>query len=206
MEPINCTARVGDGKVEVWVPTQVPGWRAPCRPRRRRAADAVTVHVTYLGAASVAAWTSTSSARRCASPSNRRPAGAAGVVARGRHRPRLLSPAGVAVMRARLGEDGRPRRSGSPAPATRSRRAGSSADCRPRRPGRHARQDHERGPVRPALRDPQPAHRPRRDAQRRAGRLLALGRPLAQRLLQRVVHRRARDAASRTRSSSASRC
>jgi isoquinoline 1-oxidoreductase subunit beta len=50
MEPINCTARVAGGQVEVWAPTQVPGIA------RRIAAqaagvkeDAVTVHVTYLG-------------------------------------------------------------------------------------------------------------------------------------------------------------
>ncbi len=50
MEPINCTARVADGKVEVWVPTQVPG---AARALAARVAgveeDAVTLHVTYLG-------------------------------------------------------------------------------------------------------------------------------------------------------------
>ena len=50
MEPINCTARVAGGKVEVWAPTQVPGI---ARAVAARAAgvqeDAVTVHVTYLG-------------------------------------------------------------------------------------------------------------------------------------------------------------
>jgi isoquinoline 1-oxidoreductase subunit beta len=50
MEPINCTARVADGRVEIWVPTQVPG---AARAVAARAAgvheDAVTVHVTYLG-------------------------------------------------------------------------------------------------------------------------------------------------------------
>ena len=50
MEPINCTARVGDGKVEVWAPTQMPG---TARAAAARAAgvgeDAVMVHVTYLG-------------------------------------------------------------------------------------------------------------------------------------------------------------
>jgi isoquinoline 1-oxidoreductase beta subunit len=50
MEPINCTARVVDGRVEVWVPTQMPG---SARAIAARAAgvseDAVTVHVTYLG-------------------------------------------------------------------------------------------------------------------------------------------------------------
>jgi isoquinoline 1-oxidoreductase beta subunit len=50
MEPMNGTARVDGGRVEVWVPTQVPGFA------RRLAAQvagvdeaAVTVHVTYLG-------------------------------------------------------------------------------------------------------------------------------------------------------------
>lgn len=50
LEPMNCTARVRDGKVEIWVPTQVPQM---CRAAAARVAgvapDAVTVHVTLLG-------------------------------------------------------------------------------------------------------------------------------------------------------------
>jgi isoquinoline 1-oxidoreductase beta subunit len=50
MEPINCTARVADGKVEVWAPTQVPGL---ARSLAARVAgvdeESVTLHVTYLG-------------------------------------------------------------------------------------------------------------------------------------------------------------
>ena len=50
MEPINCTARVLGGTVEVWAPTQMPG---PARAIAARAAgvheDAVTLHLTYLG-------------------------------------------------------------------------------------------------------------------------------------------------------------
>jgi isoquinoline 1-oxidoreductase beta subunit len=50
MEPMNCTARVAGGKVELWVPTQVPGL---CREAAARIAgvrdDDVTVHVTLLG-------------------------------------------------------------------------------------------------------------------------------------------------------------
>ena len=50
MEPINCTARVAGGKVEVWAPTQVPGLaRAIAAEAAGVAADAVTLHVTYLG-------------------------------------------------------------------------------------------------------------------------------------------------------------
>jgi isoquinoline 1-oxidoreductase beta subunit len=50
MEPINCTARVAGGKVEVWVPTQVPGMaRALAAQVAGVKPDAVTVHVTYLG-------------------------------------------------------------------------------------------------------------------------------------------------------------
>ena len=50
MEPINCTARVAGGKVEVWAPTQVPGLaRAIAAEVAGVAANAVTVHVTYLG-------------------------------------------------------------------------------------------------------------------------------------------------------------
>ena len=50
MEPINCTAKVANGKVEVWAPTQVPGLaRAMAAEAAGVAEDAVTVHVTYLG-------------------------------------------------------------------------------------------------------------------------------------------------------------
>ncbi|HEY2187112.1 MAG TPA: molybdopterin cofactor-binding domain-containing protein [Caldimonas sp.] len=50
MEPINCTARVAGGKVEVWAPTQVPGLaRAIAAEVAGVAEDAVTLHVPYLG-------------------------------------------------------------------------------------------------------------------------------------------------------------
>ena len=50
MEPMNCTARLLDGKLEVWAPTQVPGF---ARDLAARVAgldmDQVRLHVTYLG-------------------------------------------------------------------------------------------------------------------------------------------------------------
>jgi isoquinoline 1-oxidoreductase beta subunit len=50
LEPMNCTARVHGGQVDLWVPTQVPGM---CRAAAARVAgvpeSAVTVHVTLLG-------------------------------------------------------------------------------------------------------------------------------------------------------------
>ena len=50
LEPINCTARVAGGKVEVWAPTQVPGLaRAIAADVAGVAVDDVTVHVPYLG-------------------------------------------------------------------------------------------------------------------------------------------------------------
>lgn len=50
MEPMNCTAQVRDGKVEVWVPTQVPQLAQAIAARVAGvAAEAVTVHVTLLG-------------------------------------------------------------------------------------------------------------------------------------------------------------
>jgi isoquinoline 1-oxidoreductase subunit beta len=50
MEPINATARVKDGKVEVWAPTQVPGMARALAARIAGVKqDDVTVHVTYLG-------------------------------------------------------------------------------------------------------------------------------------------------------------
>jgi len=50
MEPINCTAQVGDGRVTVWAPTQVPGLARALAARVAGVDDgAVTLHVTYLG-------------------------------------------------------------------------------------------------------------------------------------------------------------
>jgi isoquinoline 1-oxidoreductase beta subunit len=50
MEPINCTAQVKDGKVEVWAPTQLPGMALALAARTAGVSeDAVTLHVTYLG-------------------------------------------------------------------------------------------------------------------------------------------------------------
>ncbi len=50
MEPMNCTAQVRDGKVEVWAPTQVPGMgRAIAAQVAGVSAADVTLHVTLLG-------------------------------------------------------------------------------------------------------------------------------------------------------------
>ena len=50
MEPMNCTARVKDGQVEVWAPTQVPGMaRAVAAKVAGVDIDKVTVNVTQLG-------------------------------------------------------------------------------------------------------------------------------------------------------------
>ena len=50
LEPINCTAQVKDGKVELWLPTQVPSMaRALAAQVAGVPVSAVTVHVTYLG-------------------------------------------------------------------------------------------------------------------------------------------------------------
>ncbi|HZW12507.1 MAG TPA: xanthine dehydrogenase family protein molybdopterin-binding subunit [Noviherbaspirillum sp.] len=50
MEPINCTAQVKDGKVNVWVSTQVPSIAADTAAKVANVdADDVTLHVTYLG-------------------------------------------------------------------------------------------------------------------------------------------------------------
>ena len=50
MEPMNCTAQVKDGKVEIWAPTQIP---SSARDAAAKAAGVsksdVTVHVTLLG-------------------------------------------------------------------------------------------------------------------------------------------------------------
>jgi len=50
MEPINCTAQVKDGRVQLWVPTQVPGMvRDKAAEVAGVSPDAVEVHVSYLG-------------------------------------------------------------------------------------------------------------------------------------------------------------
>lgn len=50
MEPLNATARVADGQVELWCPTQVPGLvRALAAEVAGVAPEAVTVHVTLIG-------------------------------------------------------------------------------------------------------------------------------------------------------------
>ncbi|MDB5819421.1 MAG: acylaldehyde oxidase, partial [Rhizobacter sp.] len=50
MEPINCTARVADGRVEIWAPTQVPTFaRAMAAEVAGVDPSNVTLHVPYLG-------------------------------------------------------------------------------------------------------------------------------------------------------------
>ena len=50
MEPMNCTARVADGKVEIWAPTQVPQMaRAVAARVAGVALDDVVLHQTLLG-------------------------------------------------------------------------------------------------------------------------------------------------------------
>lgn len=50
MEPINCTARVKGGIVDVWAPTQVPDMaRAEAARVAEVSTEAVSLHVTYLG-------------------------------------------------------------------------------------------------------------------------------------------------------------
>ena len=50
LEPMNCTARVADGKVEIWVPTQVPQMaRAVAARVAGVAVEEVTLHQTLLG-------------------------------------------------------------------------------------------------------------------------------------------------------------
>jgi isoquinoline 1-oxidoreductase beta subunit len=52
LEPINCTAQLKDGTLQIWAPTQVPGLaRAIGAEIAGLPLEAVTVHVTYLGGA-----------------------------------------------------------------------------------------------------------------------------------------------------------
>jgi isoquinoline 1-oxidoreductase beta subunit len=50
LEPMNCTAHFNDGHLEVWAPTQVPGFARDVAARVAGiASDKVNLHVTYLG-------------------------------------------------------------------------------------------------------------------------------------------------------------
>jgi isoquinoline 1-oxidoreductase beta subunit len=50
MEPMNCTAQVKDGKVDIWVPTQVPQMARDMAAKVAKVdVTQVTVHVTQLG-------------------------------------------------------------------------------------------------------------------------------------------------------------
>jgi isoquinoline 1-oxidoreductase beta subunit len=50
MEPVNCTALVKNGKVVLWVPTQVPSLAIHAAARvAKTAAENVELHVTYIG-------------------------------------------------------------------------------------------------------------------------------------------------------------
>ncbi|CAM3997377.1 Isoquinoline 1-oxidoreductase beta subunit [Novosphingobium lubricantis] len=50
LEPMNCTARFDDGKLEIWAPTQLPaGGRAETAKLCGLAPDALTIHMTRIG-------------------------------------------------------------------------------------------------------------------------------------------------------------
>jgi isoquinoline 1-oxidoreductase beta subunit len=111
MEPINCTARVGsDGTVEVWVPTQVPGLaRAIAAQVAGVEPEEVTVHVTYLGGGFGRRLDvdMVGQAVRVALECGGRPV----QLVWSREEDlghEFYRPAAAAVLRARLGEDGRP--------------------------------------------------------------------------------------------------
>ena len=110
LEPINCTARVADGKVEVWVPTQVPGLaRGIAAEVAGVSPESVTVHVTYLGGGFGRRLDVdfVGQAMRIAIECGGKPVQL--VWSREEDLGHdFYRPAGVAVLRATLGEDGRP--------------------------------------------------------------------------------------------------
>ena len=195
LEPMNCTARVADGKVEIWAPTQAP---TAARAIAARVAgvpeDAVTLHVTYLGGGFGRRLEVDfiGQAVRVAIECGGRPV----MLVWSREEDfthDFYRPAGAALMQAGFDDDG----------VLKALSITSAGDATIPRliertmpwlagPVGPARQDHERRPVRPAVRRCESAHRACDDEAWRAGRLLALGRPLAQHVLQRGLHRRAR--------------
>jgi isoquinoline 1-oxidoreductase beta subunit len=195
MEPINCTARVAAGRSRCGRRRRRPAWRARSPPKPRASPRARSpVHVTYLGGGFGRRLDVdfVGQAVRIAVETGGRPV----QLVWSREEDLMHDFYRPAAVRDPARRRRRRRPAGHAARDERRRRDHAALDRarRPvaRRPGRHARQDDERRPVRPALRRAAPAHRPRRDLERRAGRLLALGRSFAQRVLRRVVRRRAR--------------
>jgi hypothetical protein len=194
MEPVNCTAQVRDGRVEVWVPTQVPGMaRALAAKVAGVAESAVTVHVTYLGGGFGRRLEVdvVGQAVRIALETGGRPVQL--IWSREEDMTHdFYRPAGAAVLQAGLDAAGHAGRAAHHECRRRDHaaldRARHSASGRARR---HAGQDGERRAVRPAVRDREPAHRARRDPPCDADRLLALGRALAPRVLLGRLRRRA---------------
>jgi isoquinoline 1-oxidoreductase subunit beta len=92
LEPMNCTAQVKDGKVQIWVPTQVPQMARDMAAKVAKVdVTQVTVHVTPTGR-----WFRSSLRSRLCRPGRasghglRGPAGATELVPRRRHEARLL--------------------------------------------------------------------------------------------------------------------
>jgi len=66
MEPMNCTARVADGRCEIWAPTQgVELAQMVAAQVTGLPPDRITVHRTCLGAGSGEDFSPTSSSRPC---------------------------------------------------------------------------------------------------------------------------------------------
>ena len=174
---------VADGRVELWAPTQVPSFARAMAARVAGVPESMpsTLHVTYLGGGFGRRLEVdvVGQAVRVALETGGRPVQL--VWSREEDIDARLLPPGRRGACCRPGST--PRAAAQPddrrAPATRSRRAGWSARC-PRWPA----------PIDPPDKTTSeglfdlpyaiaaPAHRARRHAQRRAGRLLALGRAI----------------------------
>jgi CO/xanthine dehydrogenase Mo-binding subunit len=192
MEPVNCTAQVSGGKVRLWVSTQVPSIAVDMAARVAGVGrEDVTIEVMLIGGGFGRRLEVDMVAQAVAV--------AAGGAAGGRPvqtiwsrqddlRHDVYRPAAIA----RFGR-ARRRRQG----ARLRQQVGQRLDrppvfCARDGPARlRPRQERRRGRIRHAVRNRQPARGARDRRQRRAARLLALGRPFAQRVFQGKLHRRA---------------
>ncbi len=94
MEPMNATARFADGKLDLWLPNQAPNLIQAVACRSARHPDS-RLHGQHDLARRGLRPPRRAGCRRLRGPycaRNRRPAGQSDLDARGRHRPRLLSP------------------------------------------------------------------------------------------------------------------
>ena len=116
MEPMNCTARFQDGKLELWAPTQDPegARQAVARRSRNHEAADITVNMVRMGGAFGRRYTHDFVLEAAWIAKDDGHTGEAAVDARGRHAARLLSSRRFPLLEGWCGRVGQTRRVAKP--------------------------------------------------------------------------------------------